>query len=57
MEPDSDSWEYRKGYAINAALTRWGVPSSVRAVLRLFLFPPIILAAVVRAVLRGELRS
>jgi len=57
MEPDTHSWEYRKAYAINAALTRWGVPPPVRAVLRLLLLPPIILAAVVRAVLRGDLRS
>ena len=57
MPPDAESWEYRKAYAINAALTRWGVPSLVRAVLRLLVLPPIILAAVVRAVVRGELRS
>jgi hypothetical protein len=57
MEPDTDSWEYRKAYAVNAALTRWDVPSPVRAVLRLLLLPPIILAAVVRAVLRRERRS
>ena len=57
MEPDAESWEYRKAYAINAALTRLGVPSPLRAVLRLIVLPPIILVGIIRAVARSELRS
>jgi hypothetical protein len=57
VEPDPESWEYRKAYAISSTLTRWGVPRPIRALAKLIVMPPIVVAAVLRAIARGDLRA
>jgi hypothetical protein len=55
IEPDPESWEYQKSYAVAAALKRWGVPAPVTALLKMVILPPLILVAVIRVVRREEI--